>query len=262
MWLFVALLASLSAVLFGLTWFVLPPYAARWTAVAVLLTAETAFCVAVLHWLFNIRGFRLPKPEYNWLTGDRRSTDWMAALFAFLFPAMSTGFILQEFPCVYDGWRSTAWPAVPGTIHSLRLEPLYSKKHRELRGYQPIVDYTYRVGGVDYRGARYAAEPELYDHCQPLLDHAASFRAGETRDVFYDPTDPSQAVLLRGRHGNSTFRIEIGAIFFAAGIFLIWMFWARPFKEEPIVRPRHKKRRRRPKKKPSDPPTPGNPGSR
>lgn len=63
--------------------------------------------------------------------------------------------------------------------------------------YEARVLYRYEVGGQKYLGTREAVHPPKQRSESEAVHYAAStYPPGSTHDVFYDPDDPSEFVLL------------------------------------------------------------------
>ncbi|WP_166442820.1 DUF3592 domain-containing protein [Phragmitibacter flavus] len=107
---------------------------------------------------------------------------------------------------LWPAMRSTSWPSVEGRVVATRVVSEYHSK-----GARPAVGvvYRYEVDGMEYRGERFShssATPGV-----PEADEArarqefgtqaafAAWQPGKRVRVYYDPKDPAQAVLMRGR---------------------------------------------------------------
>ena len=91
---------------------------------------------------------------------------------------------LAQFP------RSITWPVTAGEVRESR----YIQEDT----FSIDFEYTYAVDGVEYEGSRitffqYAVFANSYQNEQFIRAHPVGTRV----DVYYDPRDPSQSVLMR-----------------------------------------------------------------
>ena len=104
------------------------------------------------------------------------------------------------------------WPNTIGTI--LRSDVVY-----ESEGYIPVVEYSYTVDGVAYRGDRVRTLLVQHSSRGPASAVARKFFAGATVVVYFDPTKPNSAVLEPGADkavlllacGVATILVVVGA---------------------------------------------------
>lgn len=116
-----------------------------------------------------------------------------------VFPVIYTAFALAMFvflcvPQMLKAIESSSWPRVPCTIVSSRVVPT----GRRGSMFQTNILYTYTYNGQPYQGHRYAiievssssrtAKDQIVQHLPP----------GTSTDCFVNPSDPTQAVLVRG----------------------------------------------------------------
>ena len=85
------------------------------------------------------------------------------------------------------------WPATMGTVHASSLERRSSSEG----GYTnyPVVQYSYQVGGQAYQGMKIAPGPEVGGTGAGKV--VERYPAGAQVMVFYNPQNPSDAVLER-----------------------------------------------------------------
>ena len=85
------------------------------------------------------------------------------------------------------------WPAAMGTVTTSYLE----QRHSSEGGYTnyPVVGYSYQVSGQAYQGAKLAPGPEVGGTGAGKV--VARYPAGAQVMVFYNPQNPSDAVLER-----------------------------------------------------------------
>ncbi len=128
----------------------------------------------------------------------------------------------------YVGWKrvrngrdSQSWTSVEGTIISSDIDRKVYRIDTEARSefaYFPAVHYRYRVGGVSYQSDRVSAEADIGRGRSGLATQiAARYPAGKRCRVYYDPADPSDAVLERGSGGVSMLYLVCGVICLLGG---------------------------------------------
>jgi hypothetical protein len=149
----------------------------------------------------------------------------MSLFFGRFFPA---GFILIGGLTLFLGLRemmaaqkSTKWPAIPGTVKSSGVEWSSGSSHDAASAYAKVV-YTYEVGG-----RLHTSDKVLYgDYGSSDSSHADSiasqYTPGRAVTVYYDPTDPSTAVLKPGINGGCLFLPIFGGVFLLTGLALAW----------------------------------------
>ena len=84
--------------------------------------------------------------------------------------------------------------------------------------YSPVIVYRYQVAGHDYTGRRYAiSHPSTADAVRAIL---ARYPAGATTNVYYNPANPSSAVLAQSPLSFSLVFVTVGAVALCAGVLL------------------------------------------
>jgi hypothetical protein len=86
------------------------------------------------------------------------------------------------------------WPSTMGTVNSSYLESRHSSDDSGTTNY-PVVQYSYQVSGQAYQGMKIAPGPEVGGTGAGRV--VARYPAGAQVMVFYNPQNPSDAVLER-----------------------------------------------------------------
>ena len=126
------------------------------------------------------------------------------------------------------GNKVGSWPSVEGQIVSVGIKtqlpgstgPAYTKEQRDrLREYYPQIDYRWNINDIEYAGFRYrlGETHEKYDSRQEARAAAKKFKQGESISVYYDPEDPSQAVLDKTTTFSIYVPLIIGLLFLGTG---------------------------------------------
>ena len=85
------------------------------------------------------------------------------------------------------------WPSTMGTVLMSNLEARHSSEGGWTN--YPVVQYSYQAGGQAYQGSRIAPGPEVGGSGAGKV--VARYPAGAQVMVFYNPQNPSDAVLER-----------------------------------------------------------------
>lgn len=124
---------------------------------------------------------------------------------------------------VLDGHASTDWPTVPGEVTESFVET-----HSDDDGttYSAEVRYTYTVDGEPLRGDRVAFSVWNAGHAKAraIVD---TYPVGRTVDVHYEPSDPTNAVLVPGAQLGSYGLVAFGTVFLTVGVVLFLVFRRR-----------------------------------
>lgn len=153
---------------------------------------------------------------------------WVASLIA-------AGFL--AFGVFAAGWWGPMWLRaarhsrgflpVPGVLEAVDLRS--HSKPKGGRRYELVVNYRYEVAGQSYLGERWgAAGQQSSSSRKKLQDWAGLHPVGSAVEVFYDPADPSQAVLERGGEGRAWMIIGLGAAFGGLGLVVLVVRLRRP----------------------------------
>lgn len=117
---------------------------------------------------------------------------------------------------------SLEWPVTRGQIGVSWVEQIDSSTGRPIterslarrdavKVYRPFVAYQYMVKGIMYPGHRISFEPlrGSADRAQRVVNR---YSMGRIVDVYYDPDDPSSAVLESGPSTNVSQRLVFGLV--------------------------------------------------
>jgi len=152
-------------------------------------------------------------------------------MFAFLVPAAALGLagvcLYSFFDILRQEKTSARWPTAQGTVtvSSVVENVSRDKDDREEIKYVPQVTCSYRVSGREYHCAtRKWGWTELYVDREGPEKILARYPKGASVPVFYDPADPSQAV-LEPANRRGTLAPLASAFFLASlGVLFLWMF--------------------------------------
>jgi hypothetical protein len=116
---------------------------------------------------------------------------------------------------------SSGWPGVSGRIE-VSYSGVFSNgrqiDHSESPTYAPHIEYTYSVNGLVYRGSRIGFGDVTGTTHRESVHAADRFPTGSACTVYYDPADPSNAVLEK-KVNNSIGSLVMMLIFLLLGLF-------------------------------------------
>ena len=112
---------------------------------------------------------------------------------------------------LYFGLASRGWARVPGRICRLGTDA-----GSTMRGDEALaVVYDYHVGGVAYRSNRYDYAGRNSHYFRDLY---LTLSVGDDVSVWYDPSEPTRAVLVPGIERGNVLRILFGLAFLYLGL--------------------------------------------
>lgn len=108
-----------------------------------------------------------------------------------------------------------AWPITTGTV-------LESRVDHTPEGFEPRVRYRYILGGSVHRGERIAREPVRFEERAEADSFAARYRPDALATVYFNPSDPTDSLLIRIESRTSDrVRVTAGYILIAVGFGLV-----------------------------------------
>ena len=108
--------------------------------------------------------------------------------------------------------KSAEWPPTNGAITASNLQVRY---FRGTKGYYAAIRYRYRVADRDYEGDQISfnrVHAATADAWQKVIDE---YPVGKDVKVFYDPKNPSTAVLEPGLHGEIALLYKMTLLYIA-----------------------------------------------
>jgi hypothetical protein len=122
-----------------------------------------------------------------------------------------------------DGKETKSWTATSGEVLSSTVDSetrtvRRNNRKREETTYIPIVRYAYTVDGVRYEGDDIRADDHGGDVSR-AYDIVRRFPEGAETAVYYDPNDPSRAVLVQGAETGQVYLYGgLGGLFGSVGL--------------------------------------------
>ncbi len=130
---------------------------------------------------------------------------------------------------LYQGNKSLAWnrindwPAAEGTVEKAILQQSYSKGGSSFR---PCISCRYFVDGKEYHCENLdeSVTPRTFSQTRDAQAIMQKFSKGRKVQVFYDPKDPSSAVLRRFNPSGSYQSMGLGAFAIICGLAFFILF--------------------------------------
>ena len=148
----------------------------------------------------------------------------VGALMSLVFIAIGLGMLYYAHTMSTKAQQSLMWPSTEGVIsHSAVLTQM-----RQASGtssspptYKADVAYRYKVQGRDYSSERISLMDisSTAGHAQGIVDR---YPDGASVTVYYNPGDPSDALLERGTTGGIGVLYMAGAAFAGAGLLFLF----------------------------------------
>ncbi len=123
--------------------------------------------------------------------------------------------------------RINDWPSTEGVVEKAILQQVYSK---DGSSYRPRILYRYTVDGKEHQGDKFdmSDTPRTFSQARDAQSIMHEFAKGKKVPVFYDPKDPSFAVLRRFSPSGSYQSIGLGVFALICGIFIFIFFGRSP----------------------------------
>jgi hypothetical protein len=166
--------------------------------------------------------------EYKEWTWAQRTAIKLKMFAFFLAVGCPVGLILMATETQHED-ASTSWPSVQGTVLNV-----YAKQYFEKNGpvrYYGRAQYGYTVDGHDYTSDQTNLSSGLKrsDETTALQD-VIQYQRGTTVPVFYNPADPSEAILETGIPSNHLIVLVglcVGFVVGVVGSFFVIRSWRR-----------------------------------
>ena len=120
--------------------------------------------------------------------------------------------------------RAQNWPSVRGTVVGSRVEKRSDTTDRKTTTtYEPVIEYTYRVAGQDYRSKQFKLGMTFSSSRSYADGVIAKYRIGDDIEVHYDPDNPSQAA-LENPTGATWMILAVAVFLFGVTIYALHIF--------------------------------------
>jgi hypothetical protein len=123
---------------------------------------------------------------------------------------------------IREAARSRGWPVTQGRISRSELEKVRlspgARRGATVTAYRPLVEYEYRVDGLDYRSRSVRLGATRATTKERASAELAPFAVGSTIQVHYDPAVPDRA-LLETRVGLLSYTALIGLLLLGLAVY-------------------------------------------
>lgn len=150
-------------------------------------------------------------------TGSKQFASLGEALFFSVFLVAGAVFFAVMFAnLVIPEWRANRhFAETPAVVDRVVIHETESRDGTIT--YRPDIYIHYSVGGHRYHTVTYNIQRETFTNREAALTGAHQFKFGEEYPCWYDPMDPSQAVLVRGYSGFIYVILLVPISFFVIG---------------------------------------------
>ena len=125
------------------------------------------------------------------------------------------------FTQVKFGWISSDWPTCEGEF---TLSEVSSKEDSDDETvYTFNVLYEYEVNGKQYQNSRLASRPVTASSTDGLSRYLRDFPKGASTDVYYNPNNPTESIILPGSRYGSWFLVILGGLVWLFGFWILIM---------------------------------------
>jgi hypothetical protein len=124
----------------------------------------------------------------------------------------------------------------PTTARILKSETTSNRDSEGATTHGVKFEYTYSVNGTNYTGTHYTFDGSSSSDSGWARDAVATFPPGVERVCYYDPQDPSRAVLAPGLHGSDITHLMFMTPFnIVAGFLIAYPIWSWRERRSPSV---------------------------
>ncbi len=170
-------------------------------------------------------------------TSERQHSTRGGWLFLLAFGLLGAGIAVHGGLQLLDALEARGWPQTTATILDARIERRMGAGPRSTGASYPVVRYRYRVGDREYIGHRigWAEGGSTHEWARSII---REYRPGATVPVYYDPRDPSQALLRPGLTRGVSISLLLGVTFMLMAGGMAWVIPAFRRRPRAPARPR------------------------
>jgi hypothetical protein len=128
-----------------------------------------------------------------------------------------SGYFLTQI--LLEARASATWPSVMGKLTKVEVG------ETEVGRYYSDVTYLYQVGERQFTGSRIRASDGEYNIRDGAVQAIDGLTVGAPVSVFYNPTNPQQAVLRPGAGVVEYLLLLVPVVMFAIGVWLLRLLW-------------------------------------
>ena len=149
----------------------------------------------------------------------------LKAVVALVFMGIGAGMSIFGYGLFAEAKASSKWPTVVGTITNSivdRHSDMTSESRNKFK-YSPKVVYAYEVNSVAYESDRLEFVNTTSKNPNDIREIVAKYRIGDAVNVYFDPYEPSSAVLLAGTSWKNYMFLLIGPGLLLGGILVFFI---------------------------------------
>ncbi|HKJ22004.1 MAG TPA: DUF3592 domain-containing protein [Gammaproteobacteria bacterium] len=139
-------------------------------------------------------------------------------VFLGLFALLGSAILLYSLWSIYMTHASRTWPSTRGTI----VEANCASSHGRAGTTYPSTRSRHVLFQYQVNGDSYTSDRESFGIPVAGRDCAAGCSKGQAVNVYYDPSNPGEAVLNVGTYSRSRFGVVVGLIFIGFALFGYW----------------------------------------
>jgi hypothetical protein len=144
-------------------------------------------------------------------------------LIKIVFLLAPAGLVVWHWRRIRMGIASNNWPKTKGTVLTSNMDFIEDADDSK-RGYWVSVEYTYKVGLRLFKSSRLTFEPTTHltlDEARQLL---SGIQNGREIDVYYNPEDKSQSVVITGISTNYKWQLALWLALFVVALICV-KYW-------------------------------------
>jgi hypothetical protein len=136
---------------------------------------------------------------------------------------LGTGFCIWGWRIIVNARASGTWPHVVGTIMHASVRTTDSQSNgKTTRMYSADIRYRYQVSGKTYVSGQVSLSDHSSSSSSGMKKLIWRYPAGKSVSVYYNPTDPKDALLEPGTVFISYIPFAFGIISILAGLFALF----------------------------------------
>jgi len=121
---------------------------------------------------------------------------------------------------------SQSWPSVKGNVLSAEVHQTKIRDPRTGRKtisqFTPRITFSYSVIGKPYQSSRYSISTKSMAH-KKVAEIVDGYKPGDNVDVYYNPEDPAEGVLLQAESSSVTNTV-VGVFLILLNIAIVLLF--------------------------------------
>jgi Protein of unknown function (DUF3592) len=167
------------------------------------------------------------KPQSSDLppAGDGAGSTVVLVVFGLCLLALA-GWMGWEF---YSAWSAFSWPTTEGVVRKGRVKEIFKTRGNQ---YQTEVEYEYTVDGHRYTGDTFNTRNN-YINRDSVASVSQEYREGARCSVHYNPSSPSQSVLVPELTWHAWGKLAISVLSLLGAVGIGVVAFRKPNKQRP-----------------------------